>query len=60
MPKEVVYESKKAMKTAIDRITPYMYGGKQWEKVIELYLMINREGNKFRKNNLRTYGLIPD
>ncbi len=28
--------------------------------MVEIYLVISREKNKFRKNTLRTYGLIPD
>jgi hypothetical protein len=28
LPKEIIIESKRALKTAISRITPYMYGGK--------------------------------
>lgn len=42
IPKELVNEARKGLKTSISRITPYLYGGKYWAKVVEIYLVISR------------------
>ena len=57
---DIVSALKNAVKISIDRITPYLYSSKEWERSLTLYLDLLKKGNKRRNKNLKVLGILPN
>ena len=57
LSEELLGVLRRGMKIAVHRITPYLYGGREWEKAIAIYLDVKETFNRRRTKTLRTLGL---
>jgi hypothetical protein len=60
LSKDIIDAIKLSLKLSIHRISPYLYGGKEWEKYLQIYQDIIKNINKRRAKTLKTFGLLPE